>query len=336
MYGLREAPRIWYELLTKELKSIGLVALPSAPCVFRGKGVVVICYVDDLLVLAEDIEVLKAMKIRLSGKLPGNDLGKAVDFLGMKIIHGKDSLLLGQNKYSKAILADMNMLNCREVTVPSDPSVELSTADSEAADEDFPYRKLIGSLMYIGTRTRPDISVVVSMLARHVESPGKKLQAAAIRVLKYLKSTPNHGHVLKPGSGTQLSVHVDSNWAGEPGTQRRSRTGIVIRYGDAVVSFSSTLQKCIALSSSEAEYVAMSEAVKNVVWLRRVLAELDIPQDPTEVYEDNSGALKWATGHVAEDFRRSKHIELRYHYVRDQVRKRHSCHSQDIHFKYAG
>ena len=76
----------------------------------------------------------------------------------------------------------------------------------------------------------------------------------------------------------------------------------------------------MTLSSTEAEYVAFSEATKTVVWLRRVLEELEIPQNPTVVYEDNSGVFKWSTGHIAQDFRRSKHVDIRYHHVREKVR----------------
>ena len=81
------------------------------------------------------------------------------------------------------------------------------------------------------------------------------------------------------------------------------------------------MQRCVTLSSTEAEYVALSESAKIIVWLRRVLLEIGIKQDTTKVFEDNSGAFKCVEGHVAEDFRRSKHVDLRYHYVREVAAK---------------
>ena len=322
LYGLREAPRIWYELLAKELKLIGLKAMTSAPCVFVGDDEMVLCYVDDLLLMSSSEIKLKKLKERLSSRLPANDLGEARDFLGMKLIREDDAISIVQSKYVTSILDDMRMSNCQGVTVPHDPAVDLSTDDGDDCDADFPYRSLIGSLLYIATHTRPDISVVVSMLASHVEAPKKKHQVGLIKLMKYLKSTSSYGLKLKPRSSTSLSAYVDANWAGERGSCRRSRTGIIIYYGNAVIHYSTSLQRCVTLSSTEAEFVAMSECTKLLLWLRRVLDELKIAQDVIPLYEDNAGAVTWATGHIAEDFRRSKHIELRYFHVRKQVRNK--------------
>ena len=322
LYGLREAPRIWYELLSKDLKAIGLEPMPSAPCVFRGNGVLVLCYVDDLLVMAENEARLKSLKRKLAEKLPANDMGLATDFLGMKLIHGNGHITLLQSKYSEALVKNMELVECRGAIVPCDPSVDMSTPSEEAADKGFPYRSVIGSLLYIATHTRPDIAVAASMLARIVEKPSMKHQKAAIKVVKYLKAAPKLGLKLSAGKGDQLSAYVDANWAGEPGAKRRSRTGIVIFYGEAAVYYTTVLQKGVTLSSTEAEYVALSESSKVIVWLRRVLEELGIAQETTTVFEDNAGTFKWASAHIAEDFRRSKHVDLRYHHVREQVREK--------------
>ena len=101
--------------------------------------------------------------------------------------------------------------------------------------------------------------MVVSILARHLVSLKMTLQVGVIKLLKYLKFTSSYGLKLKPGSSTSLSAYVDANWAGEPGSGRRSRTGIIIYYGAAVIYYSTTLHKCVTLSSTEAEFVAMSE-----------------------------------------------------------------------------
>lgn len=319
LYGLRESPRIWYDLLSRDLMSIGLMPLKNAPCVFVQNRVIVLCYVDDLLLLGEDEEDLRKLKSQLVVKLPANDLGKATDFLGIKIRQEQDYIGLGQKKQIMSLVEELGLSESRETNLPCDLSIDLSTAENEVADPSFPYRRVVGVLLYIATHTRPDIALVTSMLARHVENPSMKHQQAVIKTVKYLNTTKDHGIILKPSSSTQLRAHADANWAGEPGAGRRSRSGVVIYYGSAVIYYRSSLQKCVTLSSTEAEYVALSESAKVVVWLRRILNELEIRQDPTAIMQDNSGAIRWASGHPAEDFKRSKHVELRYHYIRDKI-----------------
>lgn len=319
LYGLRESPRVWYNLLSSNLIDIGLKPLESAPCVFVGPKVMVLCYVDDLLVMGDCEKAIKDLKQKFAHSLPANDLGKASEFLGMKLIQGPDYIALSQRKQIQALIDELGLNECREVRVPCDVSVDLSTKNGKDADEDFPYRRIIGILLYIATHTRPDIAVVTNMLARHVNEPAMEHQLAAVKVVRYLKFTIDHMLVLKPDQSNQLSAHVDANWAGEPGAGRRSRSGVLIRYGKAAVYFRTSLQKCVTLSSTEAEYVSLSESIKSILWLRRILNELDIEQQSTAIFQDNSGAITWSTGHPAEDFRRSKHIELRYHHVREKV-----------------
>ena len=235
LYSLREAPLIWYNLLSKLLKTIGLNPMDSAPCVFRKKQVIVLIYVDDLLIITETEDILVQVKSQLLGTLPSKDLGLATDFLGIKLVHGKGYVQLVQSKYTEGLVRDVRLSDSVSSQVPCDPSVDLSIRSEEAAENDFQYRSIIGSLMYLATHTRPDISVATSMLARHVESPSMKHQRAAMKVLKYLKGKPSLGLTLRPGTSNQLSCYVDSNWGGEKGTGRRSRSGIVLLYGNAAI-----------------------------------------------------------------------------------------------------
>ena len=224
--------------------------------------------------MAKDEVKLKDLKAKLAEKLPANDMRLAIDFLGMKIAHGEGYVTLIQSKYAEALVKNMGLVNCNGSLIPCDTSIDLSTASEEAADKDFPYRSIVGSLLYIATHTRPDIAVATSILARYVDSPSKKHQKAATKVVKYLKETPELGLKLAAGDGNQLVAYVDANWAGEPGAGRRSRTGIVLFYGKAAVYYTTALQKGVTLSSTEAEYIALSEAAKQITWLRRVLNEL--------------------------------------------------------------
>ena len=218
LYGLREAPIIWYKLLSEILNSIGLKPMETARFVFRGHDVIVLIYVDDLLIIAETEDTMSRTKTKLLQVLPSKDLGISIDFLGMKLNHGKGYVQLSQDKYVEGLIREHGLETSAGSKVPSDPAVDLSVCSEEAADVEFPYRSIVGSLMYIATHTRPDITVSTSMLAKHVESPSMKHQQATVKLLRYLKSTCRLSLTLRSGDSDQLSCYVDSNWAGERGT----------------------------------------------------------------------------------------------------------------------
>lgn len=128
----------------------------------------ILCYVNDLLVTAEDKILLSLLKNKLAKKLPTNDIGLSTDFLGVKIAHGKRKVNLLQNKYAEALIKSMGISKCSGAFFPCDKSLDLSTPSEEAADNDFPYRSIMGSLLYIAAHTSPEIAAATRMLARHV------------------------------------------------------------------------------------------------------------------------------------------------------------------------
>jgi len=207
------------------------------------------------------------------------------------------------------------------VSTPGTPTVDLSTKSGGACDASFNYRSVMGILLYLAVKTRPDIAVVVSMLCSHVEEPSKLQEAGAKRILRYLNSTADAALHFQPGLSDQLSSHIESSWGGERGFGRRSRTGIVIKYGNATIYTTSILQKCTALSSTEAEFIALNEGSRTITWIRRVLEEFGINQKPTIVYQDNAGSIVWATGNVASQFAKRKHVDIRYHFVIEKIRE---------------
>ena len=212
------------------------------------------------------------------------------------------------------------MENSRSKSCPLEPSLDYSIREGTPANPEFPYRELIGSLLYLSTKTRPYISVGCNILAQHVNAPTELHRRGAIRILRYLNATKDVVMEIKPGASDQLSAHVDASWAAEKGSERRSRSGIAIFYGSALIFYKSSLQTCIATSSTEAEYVALSEATKIIMWLRQVLAELNIQQKPTVVHEDNTGAIAWAEDNSGKQFSKSRHIDVRYHIIKEKIR----------------
>ncbi|GMF49085.1 unnamed protein product [Phytophthora fragariaefolia] len=179
-----------------------------------------------------------------------------------------------------------------------------------------PYRSLVGSLMYLACGTRPDISVAVAKLSRFLENPGEKHWDAGIKVVRYLLKTKDVGIVYDGSLGTELEAYSDADWAGNR-DDRRSVSGMMLMMCGAPVVWRSTFQKTVALSSTKAEYMALSGCVKECIWMRRLLKDIGVDQvGVTVIYEDNEGAMALAknVGYQA----RTKHIDIRYHFIREK------------------
>ena len=177
-----------------------------------------------------------------------------------------------------------------------------------------PYRSLIGGLLYL-TLTRPDIAVAINECCRHMPNPGITMWTAAKRILKYIKGTLNYSVKLENTPDFHLTTYVDASYA-ECKDTRRSRGGYLIYLGNSLISWKTTLQKRVALSTAESEYRAACEATKQIIWLRRALRELGIPQErPSKLLEDNQACLKMIENPIISE--RNKHIEIDCHFVRD-------------------
>jgi len=177
------------------------------------------------------------------------------------------------------------------------------------------YRSLIGSLLYCAVATRVDIVETVSRLCRSMANPTEADMKKAIRCLRYLKGTRQLGLCFSREDG--LKVYCDSNWAGAQ-DKRRSRSGYAFLLNNAAIIFRSIVQKSQALSTAEAEYVALCAASQDVSFLLQMLEELGIHHpDPVVVYEDNQACMTIATSEVSSP--KLKHIDLRFHFCRTMI-----------------
>ncbi|XP_053686511.1 uncharacterized protein LOC128736052 [Sabethes cyaneus] len=189
------------------------------------------------------------------------------------------------------------------------------------------YHKLIGCLLYLSVNSRPDILAAVGILSRKVSCPSTTDWTEAKRVVRYLIHTVDYGLVLGQ-SGVDLSLkgYCDADWAGDT-TDRKSCSGYLFCLGGATVIWASRKQSCVAMSTMEAEYIALSEATQEAVWLRRLLSELHEKQcRATVIFEDNRSCLDFVV--LDQQRKRSKHIDTRYHYTRN------CCTSGDIELQY--
>src|SRR6202000_1882788 len=181
------------------------------------------------------------------------------------------------------------------------------------------FQTVIGSLLYLMLGTRPDIAFAVTKLAQHAANPSKEHLERALYIYHYLVGNSKYRLTYDGTSGEGISACTDSDWASDNST-RRSQTGYFVKMAGGLISWTSRAQKTIALSSTEAEYMALSDSSRQVVWMHTLLGELGYHMKPIPICGDNQGLIFIASNPVTE--KRSKHIDIRYHYIRQVVEQK--------------
>eukprot|EP00253_Pinus_taeda_P026176 PITA_26176 len=286
LYSLKQAPRAWYSRIDTYLQGMGFTKseadLDLYFIVIGEEPFILVLYVDDL------------------------------------VITGGGHFFLGQGKYIVDILSRFHMEDCRPMSTSMITNwKKLHASDSELVDPTL-YRQLIGSLMYL-VNTRPDICFAVNTMSQFMCEPRKVHWVAAKHILRYLQGTMDYGLDYRQGDGVRLVGYTDSNWAG-CASDRKSTSGCCFGLGSVVVSWFSRKQQSVALSSAEAEYMAASLASCEAIWLRKLLFGLFGQRlRPSVIYCDNQSCIELTENPVFHD--RSKHIGIRYHFIRDYVQK---------------
>jgi hypothetical protein len=321
LYGLKQAPRAWYSRIDTYLLQMGFEksdADPNLYFIIRDEDtLILILYVDDLFITgAEDL--IADCKLGLASEFEMSDIGLMHYFLGMEVWQEDGHIFLGQGKYAADILSRFQMEDCRPMSTPMITNwKKLSASDSQLVDATV-YRQLIGSLMYL-INTRPDICFAVNTLSEYMVEPRGVHMIGAKHVLRYVAGTVDYGLDYIRGDGVTLVGYTDSDWAG-CAADRKSTSGCCFSLGSGLVSWFSRKQKSVALSSAEAEYMAASQASCEAIWLRKMLVGLfGQEMAPTLIHCDNQSCIKLSENPVFHD--RSKHIEIRYHFIRDQVQR---------------
>jgi ATP-binding cassette subfamily B (MDR/TAP) protein 1 len=324
LYGLKQAPRQWYKKFDGFMHSSGFKRCHADHCCYIKRSdssfTILLLYVDDMLVAGSCIQEINELKKQLSRQFAMKDLGAAKQILGMRISRDRvtKTLTLSQSEYVRKVLTRFNMQDAKPVSTPLASHFKLSKEHSpkteqERADmERVPYASAIGSLMYAMVCTRPDIAHAVGVVSRYMSNPGKQHWEAVKWILRYLKGTVDHA-ICFEGSSTTLHGYVDSDLAGDFDSSR-STTGYVYTLGGTAVSWMSRLQKIVALSTTEVEYVAITEASKEMIWLQDFLEELGKKQENSALNSDSQSAIHLARNPVFHS--RTKHIRLRYHFIR--------------------
>ncbi|UYV60109.1 K02A2.6-like [Cordylochernes scorpioides] len=323
LYGLKQSGRCWNKCLDEWLKKKGFMRNPVDPCVYKLKlneGMIILSlYVDDILTLTENQEVREKCIELLRGHFETKYIRPVSYLLGVNFTRSKGGCItLTQRAYIKSLLERFNLQEGREVSTPMETRPELLEEEDEENCQDLPYRELIGGLLYISQRTRPDIAYAVSQLARYCSKYTRKHWVAAKRILRYLKSS-EHLDITYRRTGEQLCVYSDADW-GTNLEDRKSRSGYVVMFAGAPILWRSSKQTVTALSTMEAEYISLSSSVREVTWIREFLNHLDIPHnmvEPTLVWCDNQAAIAHAKSYISRS--KTRHIAIRYHFVREKV-----------------
>lgn len=322
VYGLKQSSRVWYQRVEVVLSNLGYQKSKYEPCLFKKRNqkgglTIIALYVDDFFIFSDDKEETKILKDKLSSEFRIKDLGQAKQCLGTRISIEKDShiITLDQEQYINSLLHRFKMFECKAVATPMEPGLQLSKNPNSVFS--VPYQELVGSLMYLSVMTRPDISYAVSYLSQFNNCYDETHWKAAKRILRYLQGTKTFCLKFKKSQVFELVGYIDADWASNS-VDRKSYTGFCFTLSGSVISWGSSKQKTVALSSTEAEYMGLAEGSKEAIYLRNLLIEItDIKIGSVKLFNDNQGAQKLATNPVFH--KRSKHIDVRHHFVRDVV-----------------
>ncbi|GKC35546.1 retrovirus-related pol polyprotein from transposon TNT 1-94 [Tanacetum coccineum] len=266
---------------------------------------------------------ISKLKAQLAREFEMKDLGPANKILGMQIHRDRVSrkIWLSQKSYVKKILQRFNMQDCKPISTPFPTNIKLSSKMSPSSEKErmemsrVPYASAVGSLMFAMICTRPDIAHAVGVVSRYMAEPGREHWEAVKRILRYIKGTSDVA-LCYGESGLTVKGYVDSDYAGDLDGSK-STTGYVFTLSGGTVSWVSKLQSVVAMSTTEAEYVAAAQASKEAVWLKMLLEELGHEQEKITLFCDNQSALYLARNPAFHS--KTKHIRVQYHFVREKV-----------------
>eukprot|EP00253_Pinus_taeda_P008081 PITA_08081 len=265
------------------------------------------------------IEQPEGFEDDLANEFEMKDLGLLHYFLGLEIWQRNGGLFVSQGKYAREILEKFNMHGCKPIDTPLPGGWRKEDATSGEEVDATVYRQLVGSLMYL-VNTRPDICYAVNQLSQAMVKLTKLFWKAGKHVLRYLRGTSGYGLWYRQEDELKLCGFMDADWVGIP-TDRKSTSGGVFSIGSTIVSWYNRKQRSMALSSAKAEYMAATLAACEAIWMTKILVGLfGSHLEPTVIYYDNQSCIKLLANPVFHD--RSKHIDIKYHHIRDCVQQR--------------
>ncbi|SPC63572.1 related to retrotransposon protein [Ustilago sp. UG-2017b] len=322
LYGLKQSGREWNMEFDKFLRHSNFHRLDCVPCIYtRGRGdnfAIVVIYVDNTLIIAPTLGTVKHIKEEIGQRWRMEDGGNVSHFLGIKITRDREAktMDLEQTSYVKQLLDEHLDKRRRKSSVPLQDIPVPETAASIAERKEYP--QIVGKLLWLSNGTHLDISQAVDVLARYMTQPSREHYIAAQKVLQYLDYTRDTH--LQYGSNKQqdfLMAHSDANWASDATAQCKSSSGSAVFVCGNLVAWKSALQRCTALSAVEAEFVAATEAAREVLFFEHLFKAIGIDVGIPTIFSDNTGTIQ-VSKDPAQHWK-LKHIDTKYHFIRDNV-----------------
>jgi hypothetical protein len=319
LYGLKQSGRVWNKVIDDFFKKRGLVQLSSDACLYKGffagGEIFILLYVDDMIIACEKEEQYRHFVGELEKTYKISSLGNLKMYLGIEVTRLEDGhFKLSQSAYIEEMGRKFNLSESRPSNIPMDPGY-LQVKEEEPLENNVLYQSLVGALLYVAVNTRADISIAVSMLGRKVSQPTNADWTEAKRVLRYLLTTRNYGlHLGK--TKEVLKVFVDADWAGDQ-RDRKSNSGFAIFFGSGLVNWGARKQKCVALSSTEAEFIAVAESTQEILWQIKMMTDFGESMGKIQLFEDNQSAIKQLYSEKLE--KRSKHVDTKYEFIKDVI-----------------
>ncbi|GJT94076.1 putative ribonuclease H-like domain-containing protein [Tanacetum coccineum] len=322
LYGLHQAPRAWYETLSSFLMENGFRRGTIDKTLFIKKKksdiMLVQVYVDDIIFGSTKKSMCIEFEECMHKRFQMSSMGELTFFLGLQVKQQPDGIFISQDKYVADILKKFDFLSIRTTTTPIESNKPL-VKDEDGVDVDVHvYRSMIGSLMYL-TASRPNIMFAVCACARF-QVTLKALHLNAVkRIFRYLKHQPKLGLWYPRDSPFELEAYSDSDYGGAS-LDRKSTTGGCQFLGRRLISWQCKKQTIVANSTTEAEYVAAANCCGQVLWIQNQMMDYGFNFMNTKIHIDNESTISVIKNLVAHS--RTKHIEIRFHFIRDCYEKR--------------
>ncbi|CAM8889062.1 unnamed protein product [Rhodiola kirilowii] len=321
LYGLKQAPRAWYERLSDFLIKHGYErgTVDKTLFLLRTKNhlLVVQVYVDDIVFGSTSNTLVKEFQNLMESEFEMSMVGELTFFLGLQIQQEADGTQIHQQKYLKEVLLKYELNGSKTISTPSSPADSLSKEMNSPPTDQTKYRGMIGSLLYL-TTSRPDIMFSVCQCARYQADPREAHVKAVKRIMRYLNGTKDLVLWYPRDKSLVLEGFSDADYAGDR-ADRKSTSGMAQFLGSCLVSWGSKKQNSVALSTTEAEYVAAAACCAQLLWLQNQLSDFGLIFDNIPIYCDNTSAISVAKNPTHHS--KMKHIEIRHHFIRDCVEK---------------
>ncbi len=352
IYGTKQAPHEWNKEINKYLVSSGFKRLSTDTCVYsritkNGNYVFLFVFVDDIIIAyhRSDESEWSKYKNNLMNRYKMKDLGDVKWLLGMRVRRNREKkeILLDQQQYIAKKVDEFNMKDSKPCTTPEERGIVLNIPTDEELEKeqekvkDLPYRKLVGSMLYAAIGTRPDIAHAVQQISKYNNKYTTKHWLAGKRIIRYLNTTNEETCLKYSGVGGTRSVklddkdirvnlpnisidaYCDADWGGDR-DDRKSTTGWIIKLNNNTISWLVKKQQTVAISSAEAEYMAIASVAQEVIWIKQFLSELfyvsmDHLLNKCVIHTDNMSALAISKNDVHHE--RTKHIDIKYHFIRE-------------------